>query len=699
VLAYGPAAEWLVENKLIPKMRQRLGESLVVGSVSVDSGTVVMRNVVVGGDENTPPIAEIAEIVVEISPWDALSENVEVEEVLIRGAKISASKGASDNVSNFLDRLRSRRSDEGGQGTGGGRRVTVGKLVVESGTFVATDSNKGLEVRAASLSGEVTRGEAAQMQLNEITVTGPAGVTLSAAGVGLTFELARPVQSAVAVLEGGSFAPSKHLSLTGIEGNIAAGERSDVLEIDLRGSYGGADEVLWHAEGTLDVAGKYVVLDAKAEKFTLGRIRSILEGSALHRFDDTTVGANVHVEVSPGLVAVDGELEVAGLNVFHPMLAEKPVEGVAFRSVVSAEVEPPTRTLRLRRAALDLGGVTYELSGEAKAPRPGSEEKAKLSARLLIPEVSCQEMLDSLPPQFIPYMRGFKLGGKFAAKIDLAIDWADLESTVLDGSVGIRNCKVRKPGQGMDAKRFKQSFEHFVEQDNGKWISFVVGSSNPDFVPYYDVSPHLVNSLITTEDSRFFRHKGFIVREFRTALIKDLEAGYFKYGASSITMQTVKNVILYREKTLARKFQELFFTWYLETVLDKERIMEIYLNAIEYGPGVYGIGPASRMYFGKHPRDLNPVESAFFSSILPNPKKRYLQFCDGQLTRWTSGKIARILGLMHKRARLTDDEYMLATQTPLVFNIPPDDDVKKCKRRARRFMRKKKSNETNPRKR
>ena len=82
-------------------------------------------------------------------------------------------------------------------------------------------------------------------------------------------------------------------------------------------------------------------------------------------------------------------------------------------------------------------------------------------------------------------------------------------------------------------------------------------------------------------------------------------------------MQMVKNVFLQREKTLSRKFQELFLTWYVETQLDKDRIMEIYVNAIEYGPGLYGIKPASLLYFGKHPRNLSPVESAFFASILP----------------------------------------------------------------------------------
>jgi membrane peptidoglycan carboxypeptidase len=134
-------------------------------------------------------------------------------------------------------------------------------------------------------------------------------------------------------------------------------------------------------------------------------------------------------------------------------------------------------------------------------------------------------------------------------------------------------------------------------------------------------------------------------------------------------------------------------------VLDKERILEIYFNAIEYGPGLYGIGPATSTYFDKHPRDITPVEAAFFSTILPNPKKRYQQYCDGVLTKYTKRKIQRILQLMVKRERLAENEYMLASVTPLEFAIRDDVSPRECKQRAKKFLEKKGSSEKNPRKR
>ena len=160
-------------------------------------------------------------------------------------------------------------------------------------------------------------------------------------------------------------------------------------------------------------------------------------------------------------------------------------------------------------------------------------------------------------------------------------------------------------------------------------MSVVIGPDNPDFVPYEEISPYLVGSIMTTEDNGFFKHRGWVSSQFESALRKNLQRGGFRLGASSITMQMTKNVLLTREKTLSRKLQELFLVWYIEQDLSKERILELYFNAIEFGPRIYGIGAATRHYFGKRPSELTPLEAAFFSSILPSPKRRYVQYCHG----------------------------------------------------------------------
>jgi membrane peptidoglycan carboxypeptidase len=281
-------------------------------------------------------------------------------------------------------------------------------------------------------------------------------------------------------------------------------------------------------------------------------------------------------------------------------------------------------------------------------------------------------------------MQGYKLKGTFSTDLTVAIDLADLEATKLDGSVALFKCRILETPEEME--RLKEPFEHFVEVDRDQWLGFIIGPENEDFVPIAEVSPNILNSFMTTEDSAFYKHRGFIAREFRTALIKNLDAGYFKYGASSITMQTVKNVLLYREKTLSRKLQELFLTYSIEQVLEKDRIFEIYVNAIEFGPGLYGIGPAAKHYFGKAAKDITPKEAAFFSSILPSPKARYRQYCSGQLTKWTITKIDRILGLMVKRGRLTQEEYDAAIMMPLMFVKDGTETEQDCMKRVKKAI-------------
>jgi membrane peptidoglycan carboxypeptidase len=204
-------------------------------------------------------------------------------------------------------------------------------------------------------------------------------------------------------------------------------------------------------------------------------------------------------------------------------------------------------------------------------------------------------------------------------------------------------------------------------------------------VPYADISPHLVNSIMTTEDSTFMRHRGFIPSEFRSALKANLERGYFRLGASSITMQMVKNVLLSREKTLSRKLQELFLTWYVERSLSKERILEIYLNVIEFGPRIYGIGRAAHHYFGKAAKQLTPRESAWFSSILPNPKRRYVHYCRGAPDAKWEAYLNRILKRMHERGRLTDAEFDQAMVDRLRFDRAEATPERECLEMVKRI--------------
>jgi monofunctional glycosyltransferase len=139
------------------------------------------------------------------------------------------------------------------------------------------------------------------------------------------------------------------------------------------------------------------------------------------------------------------------------------------------------------------------------------------------------------------------------------------------------------------------------------------------WVPYGAISEHLKKAVLVSEDASFFSHKGVDVIELKEALKKDWETGSFKRGGSTITMQLAKNLYLNPSKNPLRKAKEIIIAHQLENALTKRRILEIYLNVIEFGRNIYGAEAAARHYFGKPAAGLNPLEAATLAALLPSP--------------------------------------------------------------------------------
>ena len=140
------------------------------------------------------------------------------------------------------------------------------------------------------------------------------------------------------------------------------------------------------------------------------------------------------------------------------------------------------------------------------------------------------------------------------------------------------------------------------------------------WIPLNQVPRDAVNAVIVAEDGTFWQHSGFDWYEFRESLERNVEEGRAVRGASTISQQLVKNLFLSSSKNPLRKLKEWVLTWYLERRLSKSRILELYLNVIEWGEGIYGIEAASRYYFGKSAGDLGREEAARLAAIIPNPR-------------------------------------------------------------------------------
>jgi hypothetical protein len=443
---------------------------------------------------------------------------------------------------------------------------------------------------------------------------------------------------------------------------------------------------LWTATGKVKPAVDWSNVDGqvalRAERFSLDKIAEVLPASILEP-ENTEIDAAIEARFTGRRVALSGKLDVAGLSVSHEKLATEPVENASFTVHFDATVDRDKRLLELASMEAKIGSLVVRLAGSIELPagsfkfKDGRELKVvpKIELSLRVPRTPCAKILSSIPAPLVPKLQGFTLQGLFEADVHAKVDFSNLDALDIGGKVGIDGCQVAKaPGEIMaltGPESILQTVEVPPPPSGGKdneTMTFAIGPDNADFVPYEKISPYLTAAIMTTEDSGFFKHRGWVSAQFKTALRRNLAGGGFRLGASSITMQMVKNVILSREKTLSRKFQELFLVWFVEQILTKQRILELYFNAIEFGPRLYGIGPAARHYFGKNAADLSPTEAAFFSSILPSPKRRYVQYCHGTLTPQWERYVHRILNKMRERGRLDDEEYTTAVASTLVFD-------------------------------
>jgi monofunctional biosynthetic peptidoglycan transglycosylase len=161
-------------------------------------------------------------------------------------------------------------------------------------------------------------------------------------------------------------------------------------------------------------------------------------------------------------------------------------------------------------------------------------------------------------------------------------------------------------------------------------------------VPLARIPRHMIRAVIVAEDSRFYTHSGFDLIAIKEALDYNLDRGKLAIGASTISQQTVKNLYLSPSRNPLRKWHELFLTWGIEHNLRKSRILELYLNVVEFGRGIYGVQAAARIYYGVDVEQLNLVQVAELAATLPSPVK------NNPATRSESfeRRSQRILGLL-----------------------------------------------------
>jgi monofunctional glycosyltransferase len=153
-------------------------------------------------------------------------------------------------------------------------------------------------------------------------------------------------------------------------------------------------------------------------------------------------------------------------------------------------------------------------------------------------------------------------------------------------------------------------------RDKGKKVKI-----RQQWVPLTRVSPYVMKAIIISEDDKFWSHEGFDFEAMQKAIEKDLKKKKFKVGGSTISQQLAKNLFLSPSKNPVRKIKEAILTWRLENNLSKRRIIELYINVVEWGEGIFGIEAAANRYFGKSAASLSAYEAARLAAVLPNPRR------------------------------------------------------------------------------
>jgi hypothetical protein len=359
-----------------------------------------------------------------------------------------------------------------------------------------------------------------------------------------------------------------------------------------------------------------------------------------------------NIDKSGGELHIDGFASIANLMINHQKIANKNV------MVKKAKFD--------FRFLLGSDFVSIESSSTAEFNKIKfhpylayeTQEDTIYKLKVAIPKMKAQDFIASLPDGLFTHFQGMQAEGNFEYTLDFMFNKNKPNQLVFDSNLKKENLKITKYGQA-NLNKLNEEFVYRAIINNVLQRPVLVGSENPNYTPLDQISPYLQKCVLTSEDPSFFSHRGFINEAFKQSILKNIRTKKFSRGASTISMQLIKNVFLTREKTVSRKLEEILLVYILENnrIASKERMLEVYFNVIEWGPNVYGIGEAAQFYFQKSPADLTLKECLFLATIVPKPKKFMWQFDnEGNLKSFAKQQQKFLSNLMLRRGLLIPED-------------------------------------------
>lgn len=407
------------------------------------------------------------------------------------------------------------------------------------------------------------------------------------------------------------------------------------------------NEATWHLNGLLEPADKQmdVTFFADNKKVELAYLNHKLKAQL--SFD--TVRTQLKKAAYKGdAYKITGSWAVKNLLLNHPAIASNDI--VVPNASLDADLLvgenyvalDSTSTIFLQKASIH-PYLKYTLS-------PHKIYELKMHTE----QQDAQTFLDALPQGMFESLEGLQVSGQVKYNMNFYLDTKQPDSVQFNSTLTPKDLKILKWGT-TNLQRINEPFVYTPYEYGKPMRNITIGPSNPNFTPLNQISNNFKNAVLTAEDPSFFKHKGFVEESIRKSIAVNFKENRFVRGGSTISMQLVKNVFLSRQKTLARKVEEILIVWLIENnrLISKNRMLEVYFNIIEMGQNIYGIGEASRHYFGKSPADLSVGEGIFLANIVPRPKIAMFKFYgDGTLKPYLRGYF-RFLGNIMARRGLT----------------------------------------------
>jgi len=229
----------------------------------------------------------------------------------------------------------------------------------------------------------------------------------------------------------------------------------------------------------------------------------------------------------------------------------------------------------------------------------------------------------SLPRAMLGPLGDLAVRGSWDWHASFDVDLSRPDSVSYRADVIPHGLALDAAGSGLRLGGLQEPFLAAIHLPRDRVVYRDLSAANPHFRPLDDISEYLRFAVVTNEDGGFFWHRGFNTGAIQLAIAANLRAGSYKRGAGTITMQLARNLFLGHRRTLSRKGQEVVLAWVLEHLVGvpKDRLLEIYLNIIEWGPNLHGADEAARFYFDKDAADLTLAESLFLTIVIPSPSK------------------------------------------------------------------------------